>query len=332
VIVAIFNGHALIERKLNNLLDQDYTGRVEILIANDASTDGTEALVQQRFAARGVRVISLSSRGGKERAQRAALQEARGEVIVFTDARTRLDRDGLTRIVAPMADPEVGCSSSEDAVAPGRSGGSGEGFYVRYEMATRRLESELGSLVGLSGSFFAIRRELCDDFSEVLPSDFRSALIAVKNGKRAVVAPGAFGYYEDVAAGVGSWNRKVRTIIRGLTTLFAEASLLNPVRFGLFAWQLWSHKLARWTVPFALLAMLVGSGALAFSSRWFLAISIAQLLVWGYAVWMLSTAHQPSNSLGRLIRYFSEANLTALVAWGRFIGGERIVAWDPTAQ
>ena len=114
----------------------------------------------------GIELLPIPVRGGKENAQKEALKIAKGDVIVFTDVATMLEPSGIERIVSNFADPTVGCVSSEDRLL-GRDGNpSGEGFYVRFEMLLRRLESRVNSLVGLSGSFFAARKSVCRDFSK----------------------------------------------------------------------------------------------------------------------------------------------------------------------
>ena len=334
VIVTVHNGARSIREKLENLLDQDYpSDRLEIVVADDGSNDGTDRIVREEFGTRGVRLVQLGTRGGKERAQKEALAICRGEVLVFTDVGTRLDRRGVAMIVRNFADPAVGAVSSEDRLlgADGRSA-AGESGYVGYEMGLRRLESQVGSIVGLSGSFFAARQEVCADFSDRLASDFRTALRAVRLGLRAVADEEAIGYYRDVAHGTREFDRKVRTVVRGMTVLFAEASLLNPLRYGLFSWQLGSHKLARWMVPFAMIAALCSSAALARSSRFFAAALGLQLA--GYLGAAAAERLRPLSTLAplRALRYLVEVNLAILVAWGRYLRGDRIVVWSPSAR
>src|SRR5262249_33096969 len=133
------------------------------------------------FAARGVRLVRNDPRGGKEAAQACAIAEAKGEILVFTDVTAELDADSLRAIVRPFADATVGAVSSEDLVAVE----GGEGAYVRFEMALRRLESEAATIVGCSGSFFAVRRDLATPWPADLASDFRSALESARRGLRA---------------------------------------------------------------------------------------------------------------------------------------------------
>lgn len=332
VIVTVHDGASEIREKLENLLEQTYPAdRVEIVVADDASEDGTDRIVEE-FVPRGVRLVRLPHRGGKERAQKQAVGSAHGEIVVFTDVGTRLDREGLARIVRSFADATVGCVSSTDRLSGSGTGPTGEGFYVRYEMALRSLESAVGSLVGSSGSFFAVRRELCADFSERVQSDFRLVLAAVRRGYRVVCDPDAVGRYRDVRVGSSEFSRKVRTVLRGLTALFEERDMLNPLRYGWFSWQLFSHKVVRWTVPFAMLLALVSSAWLARSSRFFAAVAAIQVA--GYAFALVATFF-PSiaeNAAGRAVHYLVQANLAILVAWLRFLRGDRVVLWNPSAR
>ncbi len=333
VVVTVHNGAAEIRRKLSNLLEQDYPrDRMEILVADDGSDDGTDRIVREEFSGLGVRLVRLETRGGKERAQRNAVAAAGGEVLVFTDVGTLLDRRGLATIVRSFADPSVGAVSSEDRMLEdgGRPSG-GESRYVSYEMKLRRLESRIGSVVGLSGSFFAARREVCEDFSDRLASDFRTALLAVRLGFRAVADEEAIGFYRDVGRREDEFDRKVRTVVRGLTVLFAEISMSDPLRHGLFAWQLLSHKVGRWAVPFAMIGALASSGALAVESGRWAAAFVLQLAGYGLA---FAAARPPLARLApaRALRYLVETNLAILVAWGRYVRGDRIVAWSPSAR
>ncbi len=186
IIIAVHNGADRLEAKLEQTLALDYPGPRQIIVASDGSTDETNAIVE-RFADRGVELSALAQQEGKEAAQARAIQQATGDVIVFTDLGARLESDALRAIVRPFADPSVGSVSSEDVVETE----GGEGAYVRFEMALRRFESEAATLIGLSGSFFAVRRELADPWPTNLASDFRSALESARRGLRAVSEPAA---------------------------------------------------------------------------------------------------------------------------------------------
>lgn len=332
-IVAVHDGAGRIAAKLQNLLEQDYPRELlEIVVADDASTDGTAELVARDFAPWGVKLVRLAERGGKEAAQNAALGCIQGEIVVFTDLGTMLDRSGVSTIVRSFADPSVGCVSSTDRFLTPDGRVVGEGLYVRYEMALRRLESDVGSIVGMSGSFFAARRAACVDFSADLPSDFRTVLGAVRHRLRAVCDEEAFGYYRDVIEASAEFQRKVRTVLRGMTAFFAELEMLNIFRYGLFSIQLLSHKLARWLVPFGMIAAGAASVPLAAGSVFFKVVTIAQLVFYALAAVGNWLPGQRFKRITTPIKYFVQVNVAILIAWLRFLRGDRAVTWSPTTR
>ena len=161
VVIAARNEADKIRRKIEHTLALDYPAdRLEILVASDASDDGTDAIVEE-YADRRVRLVRAPQRNGKEHAQSLAIAVARGDVLVFTDAATLLEPLALRSLVRNFDDPTVGAVSTEDCLVDAAGNPTGEGLYVKYEMLVRRLESRFHSLVGLSGSCFAMRRALC---------------------------------------------------------------------------------------------------------------------------------------------------------------------------
>jgi hypothetical protein len=243
-----------------------------------------------------------------------------------------IDPDGLRQIVANFADPAVGCVSSVDRVI-GRDGRpAGEGFYVRYEMWLRHLESKANSLVGLSGSFFAARREVCRDFSPEMQSDFRTLLNSMRIGLRGVSDAEAAGHYLDVADSQLEFDRKVRTVLRGLTVFFHNLEFLNPMRYGFFAYQYCCHKLLRWLVPVFLFTALAANLMLAMESVRYLLLFLLHL---GFYVAALG-GWRSRALLGMLWfkvpAYFFMANAAIVAAWWKYLKGERMVMWTPSTR
>ena len=326
VIIAVHNGEAEIEKKLEHTLALEYPGEVEVIVASDGSTDRTEE-VARAFAGRGVQLVRNPERQGKEAAQARAIAVARGEILVFTDVGARLEPGALRAIARPFADPQVACVSSEDVVPAG----GGEGAYVRFEMWLRRMESEAGSVPGVSGSFFAVRRELARPWPADLASDFRSALEAARRGLRAVCEPEARARFGTAREPGAEWQRKVRTVRRGLAVLSAYRDLLDPRR-GQIAFALWGHKVARFTTPFALLLLFAASAAAAPAASWAawaLGLQVAAVAFAGLALaWPRLGASLP----GRLASFFALVNAAMLVAWIHHLRGERAVVWEPTRR
>ena len=333
IVITAFNEARRIDAKMANTRLLDYPGdRLQVLVASDGSTDGTNDLVR-KYREDGIELVELAERKGKENAQREALRRARGEIIVFTDVATMLERDAIRKIVSNFADPSIGCVSSEDRVLGKDGRPSGENLYVRYEMWLRRLESRVSSPVGLSGSFFAARRTVCGDLSAEVDSDLGTLLNTLKRGLRGTTDPEAIGYYRDLGDPRGEFERKVRTVLRGLTIFFRHVEFLNVFRYGVFSYQFFCHKLLRWMVPFLMVLVFLLNLPLATGSPVYFALLSLQILF--YAAGLVSIFGNLYASSGLLLKvpaYFLTVNASIFVAWLRFLSGERIRTWTPSER
>ena len=331
-IITAYNEEQRIREKLHNTLQQDYPRELfDVVVASDCSTDGTDDLVRS-FSSSGVRLIRLNIKGGKEAAQKQAVESTAGDILVFSDTATMLEPTAITSIVKNFSDPTVGCVSSVDRFIDTDGTVSGEGAYVRYEMFLRHLETRVNTLVGLSGSFFAARRSVCQGWAPDLQSDFNTLLNSVRSGLRGVADPECVGFYKNLSDQKKEYDRKVRTIVRGISVFMRSLSLLNPFRYHLFAWQLFSHKLCRWLVPFAMIAALAANAVLATSSLFFQGILVAQVVFYAVALAYLGIKRLPSFGMLRLPSFFVMVNLSILDAWIRYFRGERIVSWSPSKR
>ncbi len=330
LIVTAFNEQRRIREKLENSLALVYAkAKLQIIVASDGSTDSTNEIVLS-YANQGIELIKVVSRGGKENAQKEAVGYAWGDIIVFSDVATILEPHGLQEIVANFADPSVGCVSSEDHLIGQDSKPGGEGFYVRYEMWLRRLESEVNSLVGLSGSFFAARREVCQGFSGDVQSDFRTLLSSMKLGLRGVCDPKAVGYYLDITDEKREFERKVRTVLRGMTVFFNHLEFLNIFNYGFFSYQFFCHKLMRWLVPFFLAGLFVSNVLLASSSIPFATLLVAQTVFYSFATY--GWIKKPLQGISKIPMFFLVVNAAIAVAWYQYLTGKRIVLWTPSER
>ena len=332
VIIAAHNEESLIGGKILNCLGLDYPkNRYEIIVASDGSDDSTVQIARS-FEGQGVRVIDLAERSGKQYAQVRARDASSGEILVFTDPGTQLPPNAIGEIVSNFADPTVGCVSSEDQLLHEKKGRIGERVYVQLEMWMRRLESRTGTVVTASGSLFAARRSVCKDWHVDQTSDFFVPLNAIALGMRAVVDPASVGCYSAARTEQAELRRKVRTVVIGLHVFFSHRSLLNPLRHGLVAWQLVSHKLCRWLTPFAILALLASSLSLWQASAFYRLCAV--LLVLGLASGILGLAAGRLTQWKplRLAGYFLLGNAATVMAWSYFIMGERFVIWQPTRR
>jgi cellulose synthase/poly-beta-1,6-N-acetylglucosamine synthase-like glycosyltransferase len=330
LILPVHNEARNLPDKLENLDALSYPpDRLQILIISDASSDGTVEISKDFARTRNhAEVITLHERGGKAGALNVGLTAAAHDIIVFTDAAILLESGSLRALVESFADPKVGCASGEDRI----EGGGGEALYGRYELALRRGESAVGSIVGASGSFYAQRRELCEPFPEGVAPDFLSVLRTVERGFRAVTVPKAVGSMRATTSHGQEFQRKVRTLVRGMTGLFENASLLNPLKSGTFAFFLLSHKVMRWTVPWFLLAMLI-SHLFLLDSRVFQLLAIPHF---GFYLMSLLGLWGPRVLRRwfpiRVAAYFVTVHAAILVAWGRYLKGVRQEVWSPTVR
>ena len=332
MIIAAHNEEKMIQRKIENILRLTYPKeKLQVIIASDGSTDRTNEIIR-RYGNEGIQLLELMERKGKEGAQKAAVRRAVGDILVFSDAATMLDPGGLQRITANFADPTVGCVSSEDRVMTGAGNPGGENLYVRYEMWLRLLESRVNSLVGMSGSFFAARKEVCEDFSGELQSDFRTVLNSVKLGLRAVSDPEVIGYYRDVDQEKQEFDRKVRTVVRGLTVFFKHIHFLNAMKYGLFSYQYFCHKLLRWLVPALLFVAFIANLILALQSKLFLLLFLGQVIFYTLGARGYHRPATASTPLLKIPAYFLLVNISIGLAWIRYLKGQRVVMWQPTER
>ena len=300
---------------------------MQVLVIGDACTDDTLARAQAA-GGQGVETFNVTPRGGKASALNAALERARGDILVFTDAAIMLERESLARLVAHFADPAVGAVSGEDYV----EGGGSEGLYGRIELLLRREEALAHSIAGASGCFYAQRRALCPPFIPGMAPDFLSVLNVVRAGSRALAEPQARGAMTATKSQSAEYTRKARTFLRGITALFGNAGLMNPFKHPTFAFILISHKLMRWLGPLFMLAALAASFALRADPLYAFAF-YAQVAAYGAAtLGLLAPAIAERVGLVRLAAFFLLVNLAALQALLRWLSGERLEVWEPTRR
>lgn len=331
IVISAYNEEKRIRAKIENTLALEYPkDRMQVIIVSDGSTDSTNQILRE-YEEKGIELIELWERKGKESGQNEAIKRARGDILVFSDVATTLDRDGLLEIVANFYDPEIGCVSSVDKLLVNGDRG-GEGFYVKYEMWLRDLESSVKSVVGLSGSFFAARKEVCFDFSTNMQSDFKTLLNSMKIGLRGISDPRAIGYYPDIKDKSKEFNRKVRTVVRGLTVFFNHLEFVNIFKFGLFSYMYVCHKLLRWIVPIFLLIAFFSGIYLIESAYVYKILSAFQFAFYMLAFTGIANPELNKVKLMKIPSFFVMVNISIVVAWLKYLKGERIVLWQSSIR
>lgn len=336
IVIPAYNEAGSIGQTLESVLALPYpAGRRQILVVSDASSDGTDTVVTE-YASRGVELLRMPARGGKTAAELAAARHVRGDVIVNIDATIRIEPDALMRLVRVFQDPAIGVASGRD-VSVGdlsREGNRGESGYVGYEMTVRALETAVDGIVGASGCFFAIRRELAGaELPGHLSRDFASPLVAREHGFRSVSVHEAVCYVPRTRSLKAEFRRKVRTMARGIQTLFYKSHLMNPARYGVFAWMLISHKLVRWLVFAAMPLLPVGLAILAVDRTWArVALVLTGLgLVLGVAGMRWPDDRKVPAPLA-IPGFIVGSTIAALMAWRQALAGRGEAVWEPTRR
>lgn len=332
MVIAARNEAAKIAEKLDNTLALARAGtELDVMVASDASDDATDGIVLS-YASKGIRLVRSPVRKGKECAQELAVATTNADVIVFTDTGTILPQDALIPLLDAFRDPEVGAVSSVDRFITVDGTLQGEGAYVRYEMWLRDLETRFHSLVGLSGSFFAARSTVCQKWDNRVPSDFGTALSCAQLGLRAISNRHVVGYYKNIADSSKEYQRKVRTVTRGMNALRVRAEVLNPARYGRFAFEVFSHKLMRWATPWFLIGALCANTALAFRGPLYRVLLAAQLAFYlsPWASRMVPALRK--IGLVRMGIYFVEVNVAIVHATLLVLAGRTIATWEPSKR
>ena len=262
LIVAAHAEQGVIAARVANVLALDYPrDSLELIVACDGSPDDTARLAREA----GADVVLELPRGGKIRAQDAAVRQARGEIVAFSDANALWEPDALRALIGAFADPEVGYACGQVRFVNER-GTNQEGAYWRYEMALRGLESRLASVTGGNGAIYATRREDYLEVDPIMGHDLSFPFNMVKRGRRAVYVPEARATEKMVPTIEGEFARK-RRMMSHTWPIVVRGGLLSPRGYPpLYALMVFSHRALRYLVPFlhvaafGLNAALLGDG------------------------------------------------------------------------
>ncbi len=332
VLITAFNEEAAIRAKIENTLKLDYPAdKLEIMVASDGSTDATDEIVKE-FADRGVKLFRQEGRVGKTETQNNAVARATGEIVLFSDATTEYESDVLRKLLPAFADETVGCVAGRLIYVDDASTNVGKGArsYWNYETFIKSAESGACSLIGASGCLYAVRRSAYVAMYAEACSDFLVCTMLYRQGMRSVFEPSAVCFEDTNQRPSDEMQMRVRVISQTYTDLWRNLDMLNPLRSGFYAIELISHKVLRYAVPIMLLALFVSNALLAELSIFFSVIFAAQVLFYSMALlgWVL-------EKLGVRLRflviplYFVLANLASVIAFVKFVSGERVSTWEP---
>ncbi len=331
-VIAAYNEEKSIEKKIQNTLELDYPEeKLEIIITSDGSTDRTDEIVRG-YADRGVRLIRAEDRNGKTAGRNISLPEARGEIIIFSDATGIYEKNAIKELVRNFADERVGCAAGalKYVNASGSSVGTGEGLYWKYEVMLRKLESSLGNLTAVSGSIYAFRKKLYKPIPAELADDFMMPLQVKKSGYYAVYEPEAVCREETSSHNEEELSKRKRIAVRNIMGLIYMRSLLNPFRYGIFSLELFSHKILRLLVPLFLVFLYVLNIPLISRDSLYGTIFLLQNVFYlSSFIGNVLSRHNIKIRIFYIAHYFFVTNFGILMGIIDFLKGKRKAVWNP---
>jgi cellulose synthase/poly-beta-1,6-N-acetylglucosamine synthase-like glycosyltransferase len=332
LLISAYNEEEVIEAKIRNSVALDYPREMlEIIVVSDASTDGTDDIVR-RYKAEGVILQRMPVRKGKTAGLNEAVPVARGDVIVFSDANVFYATDVIRKLVRNFGDPSVGCVTGNSCYLDSEASNAGksENTYWGYERFLKIKESQIGSMVGSDGAMFAVRKDLASPLGSDDINDFVMPLQVVSRGYRNVFEPEAMGYEKAVSQLAQEFRRKVRIVSRSWHGLFRVKALLNPYRYGLFSFQLVSHKVLRWLAPAFLSCVFLFSFVIAWDDGTGAVVLGGQIVFYSIGAFglVLDRAAVAMQWLS-FPAYFIMVNAASAMGTLQYMFGERINTWEP---
>jgi cellulose synthase/poly-beta-1,6-N-acetylglucosamine synthase-like glycosyltransferase len=335
LLIAAHNEEQVIGSRLENALALDYPqGKLQILVVSDGSSDRTNEIVAS-YADRGVALCAHVQRRGKVPALRDAEPLIQNEIVVFSDADSQYQPDAVQKLVRHFSDPSVGAVSGHEKRLPSSESGNGrgEGLYARYDNYLKALEGVVGSQVMVNGGIFAIRKSLLPFVPDHLTHDGIVPPSLVLTGHRVAYEPEAVSVETYALDSSQDLTRRIRTVQQAFQSYLSLPKALNPRMTGLFAVQVWSHRILRWFVFPLMLVLLASNLLLALRSRFFRITVIMQGLFWAMAL-----AGRILDRRGRrpaacyIPFYFLYIHYAAWIAVWRSLTGGKVAIWNPTIR
>lgn len=325
MIISAYNEEEIILKKIEESLKLDYPrDKLQIIVASDCSSDNTDNIVLS-FKDKGVVLVRQDRRLGKTAVQNKAATAAEGEILLFSDATTRYEKDVIKKIVRNFSDEKVGCVSAKLVyVDKDRSElGKSRNFYWEYEKSLKVKESNLNSLLGVSGCCYAVRKKLYKKIEPHLISDFVITWVIYEQGYRSVYEPEAVVYEDIVETSRKEIRMRIRVSSRSVIAIRKLKKFLNPLKFGFFSFQLFSHKLLRYFVPIFMM-LIFASNSFLLNYKFYRLTFYLQIIF--FLVGLISFK---KKSFFYPLRYFIILNVAALIGIFRSADPVGLEIWQP---
>lgn len=334
LIIPCFNEGDFISKKIENSAELEYPeDKLQIIYISDGSDDHSLDILRQQQ--KKYYWMHRPERKGKASAMNRAVLEANGEIVVFCDANTLLNREAIRELVAPYSDPTIGAVTGEKRIMVQNSGhvsSAGEGLYWKYESWLKQLDSDLYSVVGAAGELMSYRKSLYQALeADTILDDFMQSMRVTLKGYRVAYNPKAYAM-ETASADVSEeWKRKVRISAGGWQSMSRLKKVLIPWPRPLLTYSYLSHRAFRWSVaPFSLLILILTNPILAFYNPYiYVPFLVGQLLFYGLALhgfWKDKKGEK--NKISFVPYYFTMMNLAVFFGLARFLKGSQKATWE----
>lgn len=329
-LITAYNEEKNIRKKLTEVLALDYPReQLEVMVASDGSTDRTDDIVRE-FRDQGVVLKRVEGRVGKTATQNEAVKAATGDVIIFSDATTVYEKDAIRKLVRNYNDPEVGAVSGRyEYVNPtGAPVGTGSILFWKYENFIKSMQTRIRTISGCCGCIYSVRKAAYVPLPGDIISDLVEPLMVIRRGYRVVFEQEAIAYEETTEKSHEEFRMRIRVITRAMRGILFARGLLNPFRFPFVSFQLISHKVLRWLIPFFLIGLLVANAFLL--DRQFYVIIFALQV----AFYLLALAGLAADRMGKKFKpaavplYFCIVNTASLIAFFKTLAGQKMVTWE----
>jgi cellulose synthase/poly-beta-1,6-N-acetylglucosamine synthase-like glycosyltransferase len=333
LLIAAHNEEASIEARIRNALAMDYPKeKLEIIVASDGSTDATSSIAR-RYADQGVRVLEFSRRG-KSAVLNLAIPQARGELVLLSDANTHTSHDAARHMARWFVDPGIGAVCGRLLLIDPQQGNNVDSLYWKYETFLKNRESKLGALLGSNGAIYTLRKVHFDPIpDQILIDDFVIPLQARLRSGCAIVYDAKATAHEESAADMrAEFRRRTRIGTGDWQAIALLWRLLNPFR-GWIAFTFFSHKLLRWVCPFFMIGMIVANLCLAHFSPHFAVLLRVQLVLYTVAAAGAVVPRKiPLSRFMRLAHLFLSMNTALFIGFYKWLAMPATGVWNRTPR
>ncbi|MEO5909280.1 MAG: glycosyltransferase family 2 protein [Pelobium sp.] len=339
LLIAAFNEQDIIEEKIQNCFQLAYPKeKLQIIFITDGSSDQTPEIVKN-FSE--ITLLHEDIRAGKMAAIKRAIPSINGEITVFTDANTFLNREAIHELVKHYQNPKVGAVAGEKRIMVDQeadASAAGEGFYWKYESALKKWDYELYSNVGAAGELFSIRTALYQPVeSDTIIDDHMIAMRIAEKGYIIAYEPKAYAMETASADTKEELKRKIRIAAGGIQSILRLKKSANPFCFPILTFQYISHRVLRWAItPWLMLVLLILNVfiCIQYPDLWlYQLILLGQLLFYiaSLAGYFLESKKIKIKVLF-IPFYFSMMNYAAMAGTFRYFKGKQSAAWEKSKR